>query len=292
LEQTALAKAVENRHSRLLLAGLVVSHLVIVSHQVDAGGSRSLLERTAFLALAPLQRAVAAGIRGVEAAWSGYVGLRGVHEDNARLRERARALELELERSRSLAQEAERLRELLALKSALPYESVSAEVLSRDGNPWFRGITIDKGARAGVRLQAPVISSSGIVGRVVKLGPEAARVQLLLDRDAGIGVLIERTRVSGVLAGQVGFADKGTTDLLMRYVPALTDVAVGDRVLSSGLDRIYPKGLVVGRVRSVGPPSGLFREVVVTPSARFDQLEQVLVLKLPEPDLEMTESVR
>jgi rod shape-determining protein MreC len=287
-----LAKAVENRHSRLLLAGLVISHLVIVSHQVDAGGGTSLLEKTAFLAFAPVQRSVAAAIRMVEAGWSGYVGLRGVHDENARLEARARALELELERNRSLAEEAARLRELLDLKAALPYQSISAEVLSRDGTPWFRGVTIDKGSADGVALQAPVISPSGIVGRVVKVGPAAARVQLLLDRDAGIGVLVERTRVNGVLAGQVGFADQGTTDLVMRYVPALADVAVGDRVLSSGLDRIYPKGLVVGRVRSVGASSGLFREVVVTPSARFDQLEQVLVLKLRNQDLSLTESVR
>lgn len=287
-----MAKAVENRHSRLLLAGLVVSHLVIVSHQVDTGGGTSLLERTAFLALAPIQRSVAAAIRLLEAGWSGYVGLRGVHDENARLAARTRDLELELERSRSLAEESARLRELLDLKAALPYESVSAEVLSRDGTPWFRGVTIDKGSADGVRLQAPVISPSGIVGRVVKLGAQAARVQLLLDRDAAIGALIERTRVNGVLAGQVGFADRGTADLVMRYVPALAEVAVGDRVLSSGLDRIYPKGLVVGRVRSVGAASGLFREVVVTPSARFDQLEQVLVLKLPDQDVTLTESVR
>lgn len=287
-----MAKAVENRHSRLLLAGLVVSHLVIVSHQVDAGGGSSLLERAAFLAFEPVQRSVATAIRLLEAGWSGYVGLRGVHDENARLLERARALELELERSRNLAEESARLRELLDLKAALPYDSVSAEVLSRDGTPWFRGVTIDKGSADGVRLQAPVITPSGIVGRVVKLGARAARVQLLLDRDAGIAALIERTRVNGVLAGQVGFADRGTSDLAMRYVPALAEVAVGDRVLSSGLDRIYPKGLVVGRVRSVGPPSGLFREVVVTPSARFDQLELVLVLRLPERDLSLTESVR
>jgi rod shape-determining protein MreC len=287
-----VAKAVENRRSGALLAALVISHLLIVSHQVDAGGGNSLLEQAAFRLFAPVQRAVAALIRSVEAAWSGYVGLRGVREDNTRLRERARALELELEQARRLAEEAGRLRELLALKASLPFETLSAEVLSRDGVPWFRGVTIDKGGAHGVTLRAPVISPSGVVGRVVKLGANAARVQLLLDRDAGIGALIERTRVTGVCAGQVGFEDQGTPELVMRYVPALADVAVGDRVLSSGLDGIYPKGLVVGRVRSVGAPSGLFREVIVAPSARFDQLEQVLVMRLVEQDRTFTESVQ
>jgi rod shape-determining protein MreC len=219
------------------------------------------------------------------------VGLRGVRDENERLRERTQELELELERSRKLADESTRLRELLELRAVLPFETLPAEVVSRDGTPWFRSVSIDKGADAGVRLQSPVISSTGVVGRVVKLGPQAARVQLLLDRDAGVGVLVERTRVTGVCAGQVGFEDQGTTDLVMRYVPALADVAVGDRVLTSGLDRVYPKGLVVGRVRSVGAPSGLFREVVVTPTSRFDQLEQVLVLPPMEPQ-SMPESVR
>jgi rod shape-determining protein MreC len=286
-----LAKAVENRHSGLLLAALVISHLVIVSHQVDAGGGTSLLERTALSAIEPVQDGVASAIRLVEAGWSGYVGLRGVRDENERLRERTQELELELERSRKLADESTRLRELLELRAVLPFETLPAEVVSRDGTPWFRSVSIDKGADAGVRLQSPVISSTGVVGRVVKLGPQAARVQLLLDRDAGVGVLVERTRVTGVCAGQVGFEDQGTTDLVMRYVPALADVAVGDRVLTSGLDRVYPKGLVVGRVRSVGAPSGLFREVVVTPTSRFDQLEQVLVLPPMEPQ-SMPESVR
>jgi rod shape-determining protein MreC len=287
-----VAKAVETRRSGALLAALVVSHLLIVSHQVDAGGGSSLLERAAFRFFEPVQRSVAAVIRSVKAVWSGYVGLRGVRYDNARLQARTRALELELEQARRLAEEAGRLRELLALKATLPFETLPAEVLSRDGVPWFRGVTIDKGGADGVRLQAPVISPSGVVGRVVKLGARAARVQLLLDRDAGIGALIERSRVTGVCAGQVGFEDRGTTDLVMRYVPASADVVVGDLVLSSGLDRIYPKGLMVGRVRSVGGPSGLFREVIVTPSTRFDQLEQVLVMRLPAQDLTVTESVQ
>jgi rod shape-determining protein MreC len=127
---------------------------------------------------------------------------------------------------------------------------------------------------------------------VISVGPHAAKVQLLLDRDAAVGVVVERSRVTGVVAGQVGLADSGSSDLVMKYVAALADVQSGDRILTSGLDRIFPKGLVVGRVRSVAAPSGLFREVVVTPSARFDQLEQVLVLKAPAEDLSLTESVR
>jgi rod shape-determining protein MreC len=287
-----VAKAIETRNSRFLLAALVVSHLLIISHQVDGGGGTSLLERTAFGLLSPLQSAVARLVDGVRTAWSGYLGLRGVREDNAALQTRLSALELELSAVRHRAEESARLRELLELRQALPFETLAAEVVAREGLPWFRSVTLGRGQRDGVRLDAPVISPSGVVGRVVSLGPSAAKVQLLLDRDAGVGVVIERSRVSGVVSGQVGLADSGSPELLMKYVPALADVRAGDRVLTSGLDRIFPKGLVVGRVRSVGATSGLFREVIVIPSARFDALEEVLVVKRPLEDLSLTESVR
>ena len=94
------------------------------------------------------------------------------------------------------------------------------------------------------------------------------------------------------LAGQVGLADSGTTELRMKYVPALADVQEGDRILTSGLDGIYPKGLVVGYVRSVGPPAGLFREVILTPGVAFDRLEAVLIVQPPPRETGFTESVR
>jgi len=127
----------------------------------------------------------------------------------------------------------------------------------------------------------------------VAVGPWASRVQLLLDRDCGVGAMIESSGVTGVVSGQVGLAESGTADLVMNYVPAHAEIAPGDVVVTSGLDRIFPKGLMVGRVRSVGgDASGLFREVRVTPSARFDRLEQVLLLGGPRPLPEMAESVR
>ena len=124
-----------------------------------------------------------------------------------------------------------------------------------------------------------MISPTGVVGRIIALGPRAAKVQLLQDRDSAAGVLIERSRVSGVVSGQVGFSDTGSSDLVMKYVRDLADVVAGDVVVTSGQDRVYPKGLVVGRVRSVGRGAGLFKEILVEPSARFDQVEEVLVVK-------------
>jgi rod shape-determining protein MreC len=126
---------------------------------------------------------------------------------------------------------------------------------------------------------------------VFAIGPRAARVQVLLDRDGGAAAVIERSRVSGVVSGQVASSEAGGEDLLLKYVPERADVVVGDLVVTSGLDRIFPKGLVIGRVRLVAGVSGLFREVRVEPSARFDRLEDVLVLRQAQAPLDTPRSV-
>lgn len=281
------------RGRRVLLGALVLVHLVVISRQVDAGDGQSLLHRTVFSLLSPPQKLVGGTLRGIGGIWSRYVDLRGLREDNETLRRRVHELDRALRERRALARETERLREVLGLQRILPHESIAAEVIAREGVPWFRTITVDRGSDAGVALNAPAISPSGVVGRVIALGPWAARVQLLLDRDCGVGVMIESSGVTGVVSGQVGLADSGTADLVMNYVPAHAEVEPGDIVVTSGLDRIFPKGLMVGRVRSAGRASeGLFREVRVTPSARFDRLEQVLILSGPRREPELVESVR
>jgi rod shape-determining protein MreC len=288
----AVARVIEGRKSRFLLGILVLAHLVVISRQVEGEGGVSLLQRALWSVLIPPQRMAASAIQGVKGIWTGYVALRGTRDQNRRLEERVRALESQLEASREQIEEAARLREILELRPILPFPTLTAQVIAREGVPWFRNLTIDKGQEDGVRLNAPVLGVGGVLGRVVSVGPAAAKVQLLLDRDCGVGVRIERTRTTAVVSGQVSFEDSGTSELLMKYVPVLADIAVGDVVVTSGLDQIYPKGLVVGRVRSVGKGSGLFKEVAVQPSADFEQIEEVMVATSPPTAPELTESVR
>ena len=288
----AVARVIEGRKSRFLLAALVLAHLVVISRQVEGEGGVSLFERAIWSVLLPPQRMVASAIHGVKEVWQGYVGLRGTRVENRRLQDRVRALETQLEATREQIGEAGRLREILELRPILPFPTLTAQVIAREGVPWFRNLTIDKGQKDGVALNAPVLGVGGVLGRVVEIGPAAAKVQLLLDRDSGVGVRIERTRTTGVVAGQVAFSDSGTSELLMKYVPVLADVAVGDVVITSGLDQIFPKGLVVGRVRSVGKGSGLFKEVAVQPSANFERIEEVMVASAPVATPQLTESVR
>jgi rod shape-determining protein MreC len=286
-----MAQAAPGRRSRFLLVGLILAHLTAISHQVDGGHGVSLLQRGVLGVLSPLQRGVGATAFFASELWRGWGFHRETYAENRRLRERLRELETELQLRSFRAQESVRLRELLALQQSVPLETLAAQVVGRDGVPWFRTLTLDKGEQDGVRLDAAVISATGVVGRVFATGPRAARVQVLLDRDSGAAAIVERSRVSGVVSGQVSGTDAGGEDLALKYVPERADVVVGDVVLTSGLDRIFPKGLVIGRVRFVGEVTGLFRDVRVEPSARFSRLEEVLVLKSAPPPLETPRSV-
>jgi rod shape-determining protein MreC len=291
-----MTRITDARRSRLLLAGLVLAHLVVISRQVDDGGGTSLLNRAVYAALSPLQAGVSAAVRGVRGVWFSYLDLRHVREDNGQLQARLRDAEMRLQERQRDAEEAVRLRELLELRRILPHDTLVAQVIVRDALQWFRVLTIDKGTRAGVTKDAAVISSTGVVGRVIRVGPTAAQVQLLLDQQSGVGARIERSRVTGVVSGQVSrqqaTPDAAAGDLVMKFVPMLADVVEGDVVVTSGLEGMFPPGLVVGRVRSVVRGSGLFKDVRVTASADFDRLEEVLVVRTPPPDARVEEPVK
>jgi rod shape-determining protein MreC len=295
---------VETRRSRLLFAGLVLAHLVAISNQVDGGGGASLLQRWTLTVLSPVQGGLAGLVRGVSSVWTSYLDLRGVRRENQRLAGRLGELEQELQQRREQAEEAGRLRELLGLKQVMPVQSLVARVISRDGTPWYRTVTIDKGSADGVPFNAPVLSPTGVVGRVIRLGPHAARVQLLIDQQSGAGARIERSRITGVVSGLSPREKEAETagadarrehpcgDLAMKYVAMLSDVVPQDVVVTSGLDRIYPPGLLVGRVCQVRTGPGLFKEIVVASSARFDSLEEVMVVTSALPDDSTPQSLR
>ncbi|HEY7411763.1 MAG TPA: rod shape-determining protein MreC [Vicinamibacteria bacterium] len=289
MAELRVPQAVSTRKSRLLLAILVLGHLVVISRQVESSGSGvSLLERTLLSAFRPVHALLSGAVRGVEGVWRSYVDLRGVRAENRRLRQEVAVLRGSLMHHERLAHEAGRLRELASLQKVLPVPTAMAVVIAREGVPWFRTLVIDKGLDDGLRLSAPVLSANGVVGRIIGLGPRAAKVQLLLDAESGVAVRVERSRVTGVVEGQAGTAG----DLAFKYVPLLADVVEGDVVVTSGLDRIYPPGLVVGRVRTVKRGAGLFKEIQVAPSARFDTIEEVLVVTAPVPDATITQTVQ
>jgi rod shape-determining protein MreC len=271
------------RRSWMWLLAFVVLHLVAISRQVDVDGI-SLFEKTVLAFFSPVQNGISSAADTVVGAWQSYADLRAVGSENADLKNRLREAEMQLLTQRAAVEENARLRVFLELKPRLPMATLLADVVARNASPWFKTISINRGANDGVLDGATVLSPSGVLGRVIHVSPNAASVQLLVDRDSGAAVLTEKGRVDGIVSGFHDEVD-GSPLLLMKYVPSLAPVNVGEVVVTSGLDQLFEKGLVVGTVLGVAEPVGLFKDVWVRPSASPAFAEQVFVSLAPRDNV-------
>jgi rod shape-determining protein MreC len=268
-----------NRRVGYLVAVVLLFHATLISAQVNTRSGVKLLELVTFGSLAEVQRAAASAIGAARHVWTDYLALRDMRRENEELRARVAALEVTLQQQRALATRAGRLQALLSLRDQMDERTLAADVIAGDASALFNTITIDKGSSDGVRPDMAVLAPRGVVGRVVgQPASRAARVQLLVDRFAAAGAMLERTRTGGIIAGEAG-----DPPLRLQYVSNLADVQVGDVVVTSGIDGIYPKGYVIGSVERVGKGSGLYLDVRVRPSADFSALEEVLVVLDPPP---------
>ena len=264
----------KRRRAGYLVLGVLVAHLVVISVQVDISPGSSVLHGVTFGLLSEAQRLVSSTVVAGRGLWNGYVSLRGAHEEKVELQEQIARLQLQLQTQDALVQQAQSLERLLELDRTVNLMTLSARVIGVDATPWFRTVTVDRGRRDGVEAELAVIAPGGVVGRVVGTPwMRAARVQLIIDRNAAAGALIERTRVPGVVVGSGDGAS-----LRMQYVSNLEDVQVGDAVVTSGADGIYPHGLAVGRVTSVRRGPSLYKSIVVEPALEFDRMEHVLIV--------------
>ena len=270
----------------VLLGACILLHVVLISAQVNTSSGIPLLQVVTFGSFSEIQRATMAAVDGVRGLWFGYVALREVQSENARLKEELQTLQVRLQAERAEAQRTDNLRQLLELRDRANLDTTAAEVIAGAASPEFRTVTIDKGSSEGLRNDMAVISPAGVVGRVILPSARASKVQLLIDRSAAAGALIERTRVQGVV---VGFGD-GT--LRMQYVPGTADVKTGDLVVTSGIDGIYPKGFVIGTVDQVDRGLGEYHGIAVRPAVDFLTLEEVLVVRTPPASAEVPEGGR
>ena len=260
----------------LVFAGAIVLHVILISAQVSTTAGIPIIQVVTFGLFSELQRGTMTSVDSVRGVWSGYVALRDAQVENEGLKREMQRLQVRLQEERAQAQRAENFRQLLELRDRAGVETVAAEVIAGPATIEFRDMTIDKGSAEGVQRDMAVISPAGVVGRVHQSGPRAARVQMLIDFNAAAGAMIERTRAQGLVVGE------GST-LRMDYVPGTADVKQGDLVVTSGIDKIYPKGFVIGTVEAVERGSGTYHEITVRPSVDFSRLEEVLVVTTPPP---------
>ncbi len=203
-----------------------------------------------------------------------YVWLRQVQEENELLQQRVAALEQRLADYREAYVENLRLRRLLDFKSTIHAETLAAQVVLHDLTGWFQTLMVDKGFLDGVAPDMAVVNDEGVVGRVLDVSDRYSRILLITDPGSAVDALVQRNRVRGVLSG------KDSNSCFLRYVRGNQDVQVGDLIITSGKDGVYPKGLRLGVVQGiVKDPVDLFQRIHVKPLVRLTALEEVLIIK-------------
>ncbi len=239
---------------------------------------------SAILALTlPLERMVALPVREVRDLWHEYVDLVGVRERNEILAARVHRLEEENLRFREAMVSVERLQRLTGFRDRRDLPMVAANVVGRDLSAWFRSVIIDQGETAGIRPGMAVITDAGVVGVVSGTTRGAAKILSIVDPQSRVDAYIQRSRAGGMVRGA------SSDEVYFDYALREEDVRIGDRLLTSGLGAVYPKGILVGQVSRVeSQPYGLFQKVFVEPAVDLGKLEQVFVIlekrDLPDPE--------
>lgn len=263
------------RRSGYLFLALAVGHIILISAQVTSRSGVPVLQAVLFGGLAEVQRATSGLVGAVRGGWGGYVRLGEVQATNERLKQEVADLRVQLQLQRAEAGRTGEMRRLLDLRDRTRVPTRAAEIIGTSATTDFKTVTIDRGTDDGVLTDMAVISPMGAVGRVVMPTRRAAKVQLIIDRAAAVAVLLERSRVQGVAFGT------GDSVLRLEYLPTTADIKEGDRLLTSGIDGIYPPGFVVGTVERIERVGGAFKTIDVRPMVSFGDLEAVLVVLVP-----------
>lgn len=278
-----------------LFVGVTIGHLILISAQVNTERGVPMLEAVTFGMFAEVQRATSSAIGGVQYGWENYVAVQAIRRENEQLQSEVARLRIALQQERSLAQQSRTFAELLELRQQIGLSTTAGQitrstVIGSGASPQtsFRSVTIDKGTHDGLLKDMAVIAPAGVVGRIITPTARASKVQLLIDGDAAAAGVIERSRVQGLVVG----TGDSTCPLRMDYVSGTADVKVGDVVVSSGIDGIYPRGFAIGQVQSIVEGTETCSGIVLRPSVDFSALEAVLVvLTPPAPDVPVDAAV-
>jgi rod shape-determining protein MreC len=265
------------QRSGVLFLAVTLGQILLISAQVNTKSGVPVIERVTFGVFSEVQRGLSGGFSGIRNVWTGYIGLRHLKVENDALKRDLASAQVAVQEQRALADRTRGLERLLDLREHLQLKTVAAEIIGAAATPDFRTLTIDRGTRDGVRADMSVIAPAGVVGRLVVPSLRSAKVQLLIDRNAAAGAIIERTRAQGVVVGS------GDDKLRLDYVSEVFDVVAGDIVITSGIDGIYPKGFIIGRIESVERVGGAYKRILVKPAVDFSALEEVLVVLTPTP---------
>jgi rod shape-determining protein MreC len=259
----------------IVLAAILFAQVIGLAVQVrrpsDEGQTR-LIRVWAISAVTPIETAVVHSQQWVQNIFKNYAYLRGVRRENRELRAQIEQMKIQQTRMDEDARMARRVQALLGFKEQYVESTIAAQVIGTSGSEQSRVLYIDKGANEGIKNDMAVITPTGIVGKVVQVADNWSQVLPINDQFSGVGAALKDSRLQGILKG----TPNGATTL--QYIMSDERVVPGEEVITSGGDRIFPKGLPVGKVATVQPGKDLFLNIRVVPAARLDQVEEVLVV--------------
>ena len=263
---------------------LLLTNLVIMAVDARDSVTRQRLLRVWVQALASPAQSISSGASGAGSNLvSQIINFRQSAVENDRLKQELSQAKLELQNAHQTWEENQRLKGLLNLREQTGYDQVAARVIARDSSVWFNTITINRGSSSGVALNMPVVTAGGIVGRVIAVSLWTAQVMMVTDEKAAAGAIVGQLGGSGALGSVRGLGEHGLLE--MRYVSGLEKVEVGDYILTTGQDGIYPAGLSVGEVVQVKHGTATQpHQILIKPGAKLDQLEEVAVLLYHPPE--------
>ncbi len=259
----------------IVLAAILFAQIIALAvqvHRPTQGGDTRLLRLWAISAVTPVETAVVHTQKWVNDIGKNYAYLRGVRRENRELRAEIDRMKIEDARLDEDARMARRIQVLLAFKEQYVDTTVAAQVIGTSGSEQSRILYLDKGSKDGIKPDMAVITPTGIVGKIVQVFPDSSQVLPINDQFSGVGATLKSSRLQGILRG----ASNGV--ITLQYVMSDEKVEPGEEVITSGGDRIFPKGLPIGKVVSVEPGKDLFLNIRVVPSARLDQVEEVLIV--------------
>ena len=265
-------KGPTGRKNIILVFSILLFSLVLMSISAKQEKGVPLFDSLAGVILSPFQNLFATTIQSVSEGFNYYFYLVDVSKKNKRLKLEVERLANEKNELIERIARHKRIAGLMAFKDNGTKDSLVASVIGRDATQWSKVVVVDKGSTHGVKKHLAVVTKSGVIGQVIHAGPTSSKVLLTIDSRSAVDAIFQDSRISGVV---VGTSEK---ECKIKYVPNTAEIKVGDRVLSSGLGGIFPKGLFIGRVSKViKNKQGLFQEITLIPSSDLSRLEEVLI---------------
>ena len=255
----------------LVLGGLFIL-MSLSSRTRYVGETRTLAERTVMTIFSPVPKLVNVVGGTTKDMYHGYLDMRRAVNENVELRRKVASLTTENLKLRQSEGDLRRLRSLLAYSEQFNMQTSMAQTIMLDTAGRFKSIIIDRGSAEGVEVNDVIANANGLIGRVVLTTNDLAKVQLVTDNNCAVGALVERTRRQGVVRGN------GTNAIHMFDIASLADVQVGDRVLTAGIDGIYPKGIPIGVITKAEAGQSLFKTIQVKSAVDFGTVEEVIVI--------------